>query len=77
MATLQEIGAQHWSGYVAYEGDSLVGASSKTTYSFCNGRIVDVRINNMVIGRLDTIMDSNRDKGYYLCDKDRKRLTVH
>ena len=72
--TLQEVGAQHWSEYVAYEGDSLVGASSKITYSFCNGRIVDVRINDMIIGRLDTIMNSGNDKRYFICDKDRVKL---
>ena len=74
MATLQEIGAQHWSGYVAYEGDSFTEASNKTTYSFCNGRIVDVRINNMIIGRLDTIMHSGNDNSYYICNKDRVKL---
>ena len=72
--TLQEIGAQHWSEYVAYEGDSLVGASSKITYSFCNGRVVDVRINDIIIDKLNTIMDSCNDKRYFICDKDRVKL---
>ena len=71
--TLQEIGAQHWSGYVAHYRDDLSEATNKTTYGFCGGRIQDVRVNRMIVGRLDIIMNS-KDNEYYLCDKDRKKL---
>ena len=73
--TLQEIGAQHWSGYIAHSRDDLSESTNQTTYSFCNGRIQDIRVNRLIVGRLDTVMDSGKDNQYYLCDSDRKRLS--
>lgn len=70
--TLQEIAQNHWSGYVALRSDDRLSSHASTTFSFCDGRLLDVRVNNTVISNLETAMDSGKDDGYYICTKDRK-----
>lgn len=68
--TLQEIAQNHWSGYVALTADDYL--EYKTTFSFCDGRLDSIRIDNKVISSLSTVMDSGKDNRYYICTKDRQ-----
>ena len=65
MRTLQEIAKQHHSGYLLNKNC----IDKKTVFSFCAGRLQDVRINSMIVTRIDTVMDSGRDSSYVICDK--------
>ena len=65
MRTLQEIAKGHHSGYLMntnYE-------NRKTVFSFCAGRLHDVRTNNIILSVIDTVMDSGKDNSYVICDK--------
>lgn len=65
MRTLQEIAKAHHSGYLM----NINYADRKTVFSFCAGRLHDVRTNNVILTTIDTVMDSRRDNGYVICDK--------
>lgn len=64
MKTLQEIAKQHHSGYLR----STKGKDN-VVFSFCNGRLNDVRQNGMILTSIDTIMDSGKDASYIITDK--------
>lgn len=65
MRTLQEIAKQHHSGYLT----NINYIDRKTVFSFCAGRLHDVRTNNVILTVIDTVMDSGRDRSYIICDK--------
>lgn len=44
-------------------------ANRKAVFSFCAGRLHDVRTNNVILTTIATVMDSGRDNGYVICDK--------
>ena len=65
MRTLQEIAKGHHSGYLMntrYE-------NRKTVFSFCAGRLNDVRTNGAILVHFNTVMDSGKDNSYVICDK--------
>ena len=64
MTTLQEIANKHFSGYIR----STKGKDN-VVFSFCNGRLWDVRQNGMILTQIDTIMDSGKDASYIITDK--------
>ena len=65
MATLQEIAKGHHSGYLM----NIKYADRKTVFSFCAGRLQDVRLNGAILSTIDTVMDSGKDSNYVICDK--------
>lgn len=65
MRTLQEIAKAHHSGYLINKNY----LNKNTVFSFCGGRLQDVRINNMILSEIDTVMDSGKDNSYLICDK--------
>ena len=65
MATLQEIAKGHHSGYLM----NIKYADRKTVFSFCAGRLQDVRLNGAILTVIDTVMDSGKDSNYVICDK--------
>ena len=65
MRTLQEIAKGHHSGYLM----NIKYADRKTVFSFCAGRLQDVRTNNVILSVIDTVMDSGKDNSYVICDK--------
>ena len=65
MRTLQEIAKGHHSGYLM----NIKYGNSKTVFSFCAGRLQDVRINGAILSAMDTVMDSGKDNSYVICDK--------
>ena len=70
--TLQEIAKLHYSGYVAQISDNLLDSHAKTTISFCDKMLTGVRVNNMIVSDLKSVMDSGKQNDYYICTKDRK-----
>ena len=64
MKTLQEIAKQHHSGYLR-----CTRGKDTVVFSFCNGRLMDVRQNGMVLTQIDAIMDSGKDATYIITDK--------
>ena len=65
MTTLQEIANKHHSGYLR----STKSKDNNVVFSFCNGRLGDVRQNGMILASIDTIMDSGKDASYIITDK--------
>ena len=65
MRTLQEIAKGHHSGYLM----NIKYENSKTVFSFCAGRLQDVRTNGAILSAIDTVMDSGKDNSYVICDK--------
>ena len=65
MRTLQEIAKGHHSGYLM----NTNYINRKTVFSFCAGRLHDVRTNNIILSVIDTVMDSGKDNSYVICDK--------
>lgn len=65
MRTLQEIAKGHHSGYLM----NINYAERKTVFSFCAGRLQDVRTNGAILSTIDTVMDSGKDSNYVICDK--------
>ena len=65
MRTLQEIAKGHHSGYLM----NINYANKKTVFSFCAGRLQDVRTNGAILSAIDTTMDSGKDNSYVICDK--------
>lgn len=64
MKTLQEIAKQHHSGYLR-----CTKGKDTVVFSFCAGRLQDVRQNGMILTPVDTIMDSGKDASYIITDK--------
>ena len=70
MRTLQEIAKGHHSGYLM----NIKYENSKTVFSFCAGRLQDVRTNGAILSAIDTVMDSGKDSSYVICDKNGNSL---
>ena len=65
MRTLQEIAKGHHSGYLM----NIKYGNRTTVFSFCAGRLQDVRTNGAILSYIDTTMDSGKDNSYVICDK--------
>lgn len=67
--SLDEIASTYHAGYVRRASD-LRNPINKTTYSFCAGELIDVRINSKIIASLGFVMKSfTPAEIYYICDK--------